>query len=398
MDSWWKTPSLDGYLAKIIEKLWSGNIVLAFMPENTPMDFFPELKERCKKNDIKDFSVIDFGRVEALQPLEVLHNYFELNETEKFVPKRVNAIFDNVKKSVDRLMVFKNVSGIERQILLAFMDDLFHYNKSIEANNRHKILVLIENGSLFPSDFKLEPFVAKEVFSQKIDKLTQLNSLKYHIKYKNGHMAELYESIIISLAKYDCALTERLVECKSLLDDYKQVLWDFATERGWKDIPYKTKGALSENETWHRWAKGILDFESENIIIHSAYLQIHGQEKEVNMRLWKAGVEVLLPLIEEMRNKIVSSDKIEFTQPAFLINPKELKNDKSEFEIGEIVYCINNRLINIKGPDNNKKKRIKDFIRLCRDIRNDISHLKIPESDKIKNFFTELNSIDDILL
>lgn len=397
MDSWWEIPSLDNYLAQLVQKLWGGNIVLVFLPEIIPLDFFSEFKEKCKRCNITEFAVIDFNGDESLNPAKVLHDYFELGEAETFVPKNIGAIFDNIKKSSQRLIVLQNFSKVNQKEFLSFMDDLFHYNKNVELTNRDKILVIIDNGSYKPSDFKPEPFVQKEIFSQVIDELTQLNSLRYYIKYKHESLGHLYESIIISLAIFDSWITERLVECSSLLDDYEKVLKEYAHEKKWQSISFKSKDTFSEKEKWDGWAKGILDFENNDIVYHSAYLQINSFEKEVKKRIWKSCSRNIIPLIEDIRNKLVISNKTEFTRGAYLINPKELKKDKDEFEIGDIAYCVNTKLINIKCADNSKRKRIIDLINLCKDIRNEVSHLKIPERNKIESFYKELKYIDDIL-
>jgi hypothetical protein len=44
-----------------------------------------------------------------------------------------------------------------------------------------------------------------------------------------------------------------------------------------------------------------------------------------------------------------------------------------------------------------EKRKLKDFVELCRSIRNDLSHLKMPAANDIKKFFDEIESVLMIL-
>ncbi len=398
MDNWWQTPSLARFIGEIIEDLWNGQIVLLFTPKKVPSDFIQELKSKCRSRDMSAFETLDFEQ-NSSNPLEVIYDHFSLGDVETFVPKNINAVFEHIPASLSTVIVFRNLRFEEakKDVFVEFMNQLSHYYRTTE-NDTHKLLVLIENGQLFPDDFSPEPNVEMKVFSQLANPLTQHNGLCYYLNFKNGNvMSELFEQIIISLARFDLELTEKLVQSTSILDEYEVILNNYASERGWMDIGYVPASQLLTNQKWQRWSEGIIDFDGEGVIYHSAYLQIHGLKDQVKRRIWEAMVRTILPVIEEARNVLVSSEKLDFKPEAHIINRDSYIKKRSDFEIGQLHYCIQKRYIRVNCFDQNNRTRVLKLIELCKEIRNDIAHLDIPQKRDLEILAKEAYELHEIL-
>lgn len=404
MDNWWQTPSLSRFIGQLVESLWRGQIVLLFTPKRVPSDFIQEFKARCRTNDISDFETLDFGQ-NSSNPLDVIYDHFSLGELETYVPKNIHDVFGHIPASISTLLIFKGLKleEAEKKGFTEFMGHLSHYYRTSEHDaheHKHKLLVLIENGQLFPDDFSPEPNFERKVFSQLANPLTQHNGLCYYLNIENGNvMSELHEQLIISLARFDLELTEQLVQANSLLlDKYEEILNDYANDRSWGDVQFVPASQLTSNDKWQRWSEGIIDFDGEGVIYNSAYLQMHGQTNVIKRRMWVAMVRTIFPVIEEVRHELVSSEILDFKNEAFLINRDNPINNRSDFEIGQIAYCAKRNYIHVNCLDRLRRKRIFELIKLSADIRNNIAHLDIPKKEKLELLIQEANDLPEILI
>jgi hypothetical protein len=398
MDSLWKIPSLEIFLNKLVQHLWGGQIVIVFIPDSIPERFYQELKFRCKKAEIDTFHSIDFNNTEHIWPEEAIYDYFELSDSEHCVNNNVREIFDSINIDINHLLMLKIITCVNKEIFMSFIDELLHYCRSKEHKKRLKILVIIENNSLTPDEFLPEPNLEKMIFSQQVDALAQLNGLRYVLQM-TGQMEELTEKIITSLAVFDYGLTEQLANSRSLLDEFEDVLTNYANERSWQQINFIEERYLTNSDKWYRWSKGILDYNSNGgVIYHSAYLHIHGKDDLIKRRLWETYLGVLLPDIERVRNMLIVAERIEFTDNAFLVDGKRSLKSKYDFEIGGLARGFNERSIIVKGASEINRKQIIQYVNLCRNIRNDLSHLNIPKVEDLRRFYDEKVWVEKMLV
>jgi hypothetical protein len=104
-------------------------------------------------------------------------------------------------------------------------------------------------------------------------------------------------SLIAGMALWDPSASERLVqESIDILMNPRPILVDIARERGWTPADEPASG-------WHR---GMSDCFEGRTQPHSAMLAIADDTNELNSRIWKAEVSVVLPHLEEQRREILS--------------------------------------------------------------------------------------------
>jgi len=137
------------------------------------------------------------------------------------------------------------------------------------------------------------------------------------------------------------------------------VLSEISASRGWT-TELRT---LTFLDAWSAGIKAILDGTES---VHSAALTLYGLHDEINRRLWKAEIAIMLPFVEEARRTLLSRLKGIIRLPYVtsfgetIINPLDL-------EIGHIYYQVRgNPLVD---------PQLQHHIELLRTIRNRLSHL-----------------------
>ena len=401
MNSLWETPSCSEFLENIKKEIWSGNIILVFLPKHSPVNFLSELKMRLGKDGSISYEKINLQEVDQTEerPLESLfYAQFELgNNVNTVIPKRVSEIFKHIPCNPTQVFVLENLSISLLPKFIDFLTILGKYFTSIHDHLRHKFIVVIDPEVINPNLFKAEPGTSKHILKGLICPLNQALALRFYFDFNVKKQNPLSENLVISLAQFDYNLAEDLCGCDDFLEEYSSRLIKYASDRGWEAIRHKKEDDLNEDEVHQFWAKGIIDIRNEKLIYHSAFLKIHNKELELKKRIWHSGIQILLPLIEEFRSKLLSSKKI--ILPSKWINEKKdiTIEDKNEFEISDIVYIMNKGQMKFPLLKISDKFKIMSFATLSWNIRNDLSHLKFPPIQEIKNFFREWDNVMRIL-
>jgi hypothetical protein len=397
MNSWWDTPSCSGFLENISNEIWAGKITMVFLPMHTPDGFLSELKKRLEKGDTIQYlrtNIDECDRSESRPVESMLITHFELNGSkESYIPRKASSIFQNIENDPATIHVLQNIPLDLLTDFKNFLSDLGRYFNSLTIPKRQKVLVLIDPFKFKHDDFITEPGMAKFIFEGVIGDLDQALAIRHYHNFNHSKQKRFPESIIISLSQFDCRLCDKLISFNDVSEKYGELLEQFALENGWANYKFKPEDQLSDAEVWERWSLGIIDKSDKKLVYNSAFLKIHHQIDELEKRLWLSGIKTLLPMIEELRIKMILSKKIQF--PFKFLNQKtgELKESTFSFEIGEIKFMIYDGQIVLNRMSVFEKRKLKDFVELCRSIRNDLSHLKMPAANDIKKFFDEIESV-----
>jgi hypothetical protein len=401
MNSLWETPLHAKFLEGIGEVIDEGNIALIYTPLHTPESFLSQLKITLSKDEHISFEKVNLFDcdVDEEKPIEsLLFSNFELDtNTEEFIPKTAAAIFDNVVLDENEVFVFENLPTLLLENFKGFIIDLGRYLSRKTIFDRQKIIVILDPNEFKEKDFSNESGIHKIYFQGCYDKLDYTLGLRYYYNYNADNFTLINENIIASISSFDIRLIDELIECNNLMEDYHKILGEYAKENQWQNTNFKELDKLTEVEVWERWAKGIIEIKDDIKVYHSAFLKIHNKDSELSKRVWVSGVEVLLPLIEEIRIKILNCKNIFFPDYFSDKRTNDVKEDKMGLEIGEIVYFINKRDIKLKGFSVSEKDSLKKYINLCRVIRNDLSHLRMPDTSDVNLFIGDYESTSNLL-
>lgn len=400
MDSWWETPLCSGFLRNIVDEIWSGQFVLAFLPKHTPCGFISELKLISELRDIKSFKRINLKLCNLNDPFPIetlLHAHFHLGESDIFVGRRVFDIFNTTEVGISNLIIFENLSVPLLKSFKEFLEEYRLFSIKRVSSHRHKILVILDPNQFKSSDFAGEAGISKIHFEGIFDRLDQTLALRYLTELNLGYITPYIENLIVSLSQFDYTFSETLCGHMNLLENFREICLNHAKTNGWNKVEYIPTNLLSDKDYWLRWAKGIAEKKNGEIFYHSGYLIIHEKILEINKRIWQVGLEILLPMVENMRQKILNCPKFIFPVEFYNEKTKVLIEDKFEFEIGDIFFLWKNFQIRFIGFSRIEKEQLFNFINLCKTIRNDLSHLRIPQTYDITQFYNEYNKVDNIL-
>jgi hypothetical protein len=401
MNSWWETPLHSKFLDGIGEVIDDGNIALIYTPLHMPESFLSQLKITLNKDEHVSFEKINLldCDVEEEKPIEsLLFSNFELDtNTENFIPKTAAAIFNKIELDDNDVLVFENLPTSLLSDFKVFIIDLGRYLSRKTIYDRQKIIVILDPNEFKENDFANESGIYKVYFQGCYDKLDYTLGLRYYYNYYADNFTLLNENIIASISSFDIRLIDELIECDNLMEDYPQILCEYAKENQWEDTNFKELDKLTEVEVWERWAKGIIEIKDNIKVYHSAFLKMHNKDLELSKRVWGAGVEILIPLIEELRIKILNCKNIYFPDYYSDTRTGEVKDDKMDLEIGEICFFVNRSSIKLRWFSVSEKDSLKKYINLCRTIRNDLSHLRMPVASDVNQFIKDYDSNSNLL-
>lgn len=399
MDSWWETPLCTGFLKTIVDEIWSGKIVLLFLPTHTPKGFFPKLKSSFANRDIKSMTRINLegcDNTKSFPVEEMIHSCFHLDELDRFIPARVDGIFSCPEVGVSNLIIFEKLTPARLHHFKEFLAEFTRFSNKKSSLHHHKILVILDPNQFRSAEFPAEPGISKILYEGIFDKLDQQLALRYLVKPDSGDSTPFTENLISSISQFDYNFSETLSEQKNLLDYLKDICFQYANQNGWDNIKYIPTHTLTDHEYWSRWAMGIADKKNGEIIYHSGYLVLKDKTMEVDNRIWQVGIEILLPLIETIRLKILKCQKLTFPKSIHNKKTGETIEDKFNFEIGEILFLWQKNEIRFNGVSRLEKERLFHLLNLAKTIRDELAHVKIPPISDIIHFYEEYHQIEAV--
>ena len=185
----------------------------------------------------------------------------------------------------------------------------------------------------------------------------------------SGLKKKLIISTIAHLALWDPEVSDRLMDNGDIENPFP-VLENIAKERKWDSID------SNSSEAWDKGIKNRIDGKEK---IHSAYLAIQKGIQELNIRIWNAQMEVLLPFIEQKRKELL--DKlINQLKPPFSVKrdgETVSLNNIYDLRIGDIPWQITEKE---KKSEyfrySNDAKFVKKSATILSSIRNALAHIE----------------------
>ncbi len=218
----------------------------------------------------------------------------------------------------------------------------------------------------------------------RVDSYLSINDTKtYSLQLIPSHAPfeqRLAYELCSSLALWDIELFDYLIEYRleTLLSPV-EILRSFGESRGW------TNGV---KEARLLEAEGILARTADKEILHSSWLALIENTRQINNRLWLGQAQTLIPALDEYRQFIIAKYRRFLHTPfEYVVSGGEKKgvvNDVEDLELGHLFTLA------IKNESTRFGGEIK-FLRKAREIRNDIAHNKVVPFSKIKSVEKILN-------
>ena len=239
-----------------------------------------------------------------------------------------------------------------------FLRDFAHASRNAEATARPPVFLVPLCGAGFEIHDLSEPAISLREFRDVVDRddlhILVLQSPQTH--GRNRVIRALLANAVAQIAQWDHELAEVLLDAgpEAALEPHA-TLARYAEGRGWTA------------ETPEHWEAGTLDGPRERPVVHSALLQVQGEERALNRRLWAAQAAVLLPLLEERRSELVDRNRDRFANLPFETEFGVIETPE-DMELGALVLYFSRYRESgqgVLGPAH----RLRTF-------RNELAHLR----------------------
>lgn len=369
---WWQLPGPAKFISNIIENLRDGKNIILCLPEYSPEGLYTAIYNSLGENNEWHWYKLDAGKENYKNSLEIVHFLFL-----KFAPDTDTYKLRNIKNLINqdsfcgKLIWVDNLNSTVWPFWKEFLIEYEHACRNKSLFDRTLFCVPL-NGLLAMNPPKEEVCTAHHVWKNMVSYFDMLLFTLYCFQSKRikGMEKKLAIAITASIALWDPLVAERLAEKKleTILEPLS-LLQDIARERGWNNNDCKSEISY--------WYKGMIDEIDGEKKIHSAAIAFNDPYKEIERRIWNAEAGIILPFIEECRRKILENFSGLLELP-FVTRYGEVINELCGLEIGHIEAQIIKNDIKIDS-------KIKKYIRILREGRNNISHLMPIKSELLIN-------------
>lgn len=362
--SWWWLPGPSSFLDLIEDDLRCGCNIIIVSPRISPSGLESAICDRIIKSDARSLHSVRIGKdAKSADPVEYLHDLFSIQLARGISPSAGTLVESELFQ--DRILWIDGVTSSEWNRWERF---LMLYQRSCQVVPEHK-RALICLQLIGPNIPKLP----NEDVGLKIRKWTGVTDrldmqMFVACKFRNSTLPHfqrhLAVSVITELAGTDPHLGQFLIDSElvQILEpvDLLAQYWSVRTN---DSIDAAVKPS---------WEHGTLDRLEGKLQAHSSYLAASKQYSEIDSRVWRGQIGVLMPLLEEARSRVIQRFGLQ-------LKPHLRKLDRpidklGQLEIGQILFLARKARLPIK--------EIRAIEQLA-NMRNCLAHLRPISADLI---------------
>lgn len=355
--NWWSLPGPDRFLDWLFEDFREGRSVVGVLPVTVPEGFRDELARRVSEEGFcwREVRWRDPGPGGSQSPIEILFRELE-------IPGPMDR--PSVRKLLraphpGRLVVW--VGGLDAQQADRWLALASEYaSEAGSAGGDPPRLCISCTGVRDRELPRPAVLLAVRRYAAAVgplDTLLLTSRLLEDADQGSSTLRALRSAIATELAGTDPSLAYRLVsEPLACLLDPKRLLLERASELGWA----RTRGGTEERsedrlENWNGRSR-----------LHSSAVALDGNPGELSRRIWRAQVQVLFPVLEELRVGIVEELRGRIPLP-FFSGDREIK-DLQELELAQL---------RDQGRKIRVSPKLQDVLDNAAAVRNQIAHLAV---------------------
>ena len=355
LSRWWQLPGPAGFVERVIDAWAHGRHSVLWLPEG----MYPGLRSACR-SELEHHGSAHWAVSLAVEggherPLEILCREFGASD-----PAEVATLSKCLANSTAAggVVWIDGVCAGSWPSWQRILGEIEVVTRGLEPAQRTVLCLPVEGlpeNSSPPTDVCLEVFTWTDVVDS-IDALIFAASL---CQGRNGSDDDrmLRALTIAHLALWDGENAEMLAGLTNEeLYQPAEILREFAATRRWGPDDGEPCWRNGSAETWQ-----------SRRALHSAWLAARGEDHELRRRHWKAHIQVILPYVEEQRADLLGLVRSRLRVP-YQTSTGDVVKRVEELEIGHIHWQL--------ASDSYVDYRIRQKIRVLRDIRNALSHLE----------------------
>lgn len=367
--SWWEIPGPSRFVRQVENDLLDRLNVVAALPAGAGRDWFSFFMRHWSdgQNSIEVLHVKGDNRA----PLEILSEAFTTNPSweasigalvgeSSFRGQTIGILIedvDTVRVWCDFLMVYERESRL------------------IDSLDRAVLLVATEG-----------------VRPQALPKAETLLRVHIYDGYARTHDCYMYAWVLLGVEERQAWRTELKMALCAQLAQWDPRLCEELSDRDISSILRRSTsvGSLPTGRDAHLahdadyyWASGILQRQSGTAVFHSGWIARDTATREFERRVWAAQVQVVFPLIEQLRLQAIERYGDRFQMP-LQVGPSEYVQDAYELEIAMVRRLIDR----LGGVPNIVQRRL----RQAHEYRNALAHLTPLTAEQIQAFEPTLDA------
>lgn len=369
--SWWDIPGPARFVRRVENDLRDRLNIVAALPAGIGRDWFDYFRRRWR-NSQERMDIIH-ATMDAPSPLEELAGRFTTHP----VGSATIGMLANEEGFKGRTVAILLDDPTSVQLWMAFLAEYDRECRLIDSFDR-TVFLLATDGVLKQVLPASETYLRTHVYEgyARPHDCYMYAWVLLGAEEKQAWRTELKMALCAQLAQWDPRL------CKILSGQNIETILCRSTSA--KAIPAKQDlGDPADPDVG--WAKGIVQRCDGNIIYHSGWVARDAASQEFERRIWTAQVQVVFPLIEQVRRQTIEryADRIQF--PVYVGND-EMVNDPYELEISKVRQVVSR----IRGVPRTTLRRLDQAY----DFRNALAHLRPLSGQQIEAFEPSLNGMD----
>jgi hypothetical protein len=367
--SWWDIPGPCRFVRRIENDLRDRVNVVAALPAGLGREWFDFFRRRWAADQER----IDVLRTteESSSPLDELCSSFTTHPSgtltlgalgkETGFRGRTVGLFLDSKKPVQEWVEFlvsyeqecRLIDGFDRTVFLLATDGV---SPQLLPSPETYLRIHVYDGYARPHDCHMYAWVMLGTDG------------------KQGWRTELKMALCAQLAQWDHRLCEVLCE-----RDIGSIMQQNSSTKP-ISVGQVSGAAMDVDEAW---ALGILQRRDGQIIYHSGWMAEDNMPKEFRRRVWAAQVQVIFPLIEQVRRQAIERYGGRIRLP-ILVGENEYVNDPYELEIAMVRRIVSR----IDGVPRTVLRRLDQ----AWEFRNALAHLEPLTEQQLQAFEPSLDS------
>ena len=364
---WWRLPGPKTFVCWIADDLRDGKSVVVRLPQHAPEMLAEAVRDELGEHAGYYWTRIDSEHREQTHPVELLFS--------RFAPTAAPDTLRNPRTLVlqpefnGKLVVVDSLRPDAWPAWRTFLSDYAIACRGCSPLDRTVFLVLTEAAAESDTPRPEALLVCRDYRAV----VSQMDMLLFAYQcFRESFLGwperDLAVQLATNLALWDPRLAMKLasVELKELLAP-RTLLAELAAERGWQFKP----GEVTEDD----WHLGVADLVDGQERMHSLAIVRDDRRGEIDHRIWRAQVSVMLPFVEERRRELLEhlGDKLKLP---YRTAQGDIIRDIRDLEIAHIDNQISKNP-KLRNPD------LRRLVRGLRRVRNCLAHLDLLEPEEV---------------
>lgn len=355
---WWALPGPRSFIDAVVDDIRQGKSVLLCLPENTPDGVSSAIQVSLEA----DFEWLSTAAEPGAAPIDFLYELTVPEADPARLRNQTNLTLEDGFRN--KIIWLDDVPATDWTEWSCFFAEYERVSRAVpEARRSYFIVPLKGNraGLALPEGVGLS---ARRWDAWLLRHDMQVYSTACVEERKSGLETDLVAALVSVLGGWDPELCDYLAgfDLRQLLDP-GDLLSAFAGRRNWSNGP----AALDQDA----WRQGLWQTYLNIPTPHTCFAVFLNGSRHLDHLLWKAEVGVLMPYIEEQRQKLIELYRMHFKLPHY--TRTGVIEDVYDLEIGMIEWILSR--VGVVSKDCLRA------ITTLKDARNRISHLMPVDPD-----------------